>query len=55
MKCEICKKDTFIIHINGEHQLVCPECYKPDKKNDPVDKHETDEKRIGCKIEVLYE
>jgi len=33
MKCEICKEDTYVIHVNSKHEKVCDDCYKStDKK-----------------------
>jgi len=26
MKCEICKKDTHVAHIDDDHRKVCPDC-----------------------------
>lgn len=44
MICDICKKDTYIIHINSKHQKVCKGCYVPNKKGF-IDKWETNDKR----------
>ncbi|MEE8430103.1 MAG: hypothetical protein V3S16_02535 [Candidatus Desulfatibia sp.] len=33
MKCEICKCDTYVIHINAKHQKVCTQCYHDGEKN----------------------
>jgi len=30
VKCDICGKKTYIIHINKKHQKVCDNCYYPD-------------------------
>lgn len=34
MKCEICKCDTFVIHINEKHEKVCSECCQESEKNE---------------------
>jgi len=28
MKCEVCKCDTHVVHVNDKHQKVCPGCYR---------------------------
>lgn len=27
MKCDVCKKDTHIVHIDDSHRKCCPGCY----------------------------
>jgi len=32
MKCDKCKKDTYIIFITSKHERICDECEKEKKK-----------------------
>ena len=32
MKCERCKCDTYVIHVNSKHEKVCIECYRKGEK-----------------------
>ena len=44
MQCEICNKETYVIHIDYGHRKVCCDCFEPIKKNN-IEAWETDPRR----------
>jgi len=48
MKCEICKCDTYIVHVDNLHRKVCERCFKKMEELTPNFKRSEFTCKCGC-------